>query len=497
MNRFSLSLVSVFTLLWVMSSVSAAQRINSWSPAQQIPNYHPETNPPLMVVDQNRTVHAFSSQWFDEEERPLKTIVYNNWRVDQGWSRPVDILLSPNKNEARITGVYLDPKDNTVHLTFFGGDGTEANIYYASAKLPEAYNASSWSKPIMVGAAAGDPEVSVIMGNSQGQLVIAYSGTRQGNGLYTTYSDDGGETWTNAQPFFLTYSRNFPYALSLFPGESGLIHAIWDVRDVGGNGRQIVYSSLDFENRRWQNPVVLQEVDEGYGILNPAIVEYDSEIFVAYSGIYITRSRDGGRTWSDPVKPFIHTGVNGVVSFVVDSNNFLHLLWAQRISGNPDIHGVWHSIWENGRWSEPEAVVSGPQIPDQIGANAFDPYDVRAVISQGNILLATWRSDPGLRGNGVWFSYITLDSPELPVQIPVTTSMDALDQALVEEYVQGISSTQIAEILPNVNAVEFDEKRGGLSFTNPAGFVLVGLFPVAIFILVIFMGNFYRTHFRR
>lgn len=493
-----LARLAIIVFFWLsISRMVGAQPIARWMPEQQIPEYHFQTQPPLMVVDANRTVHAFSSQRFDEENKSILAIVYNNWSLERGWSEPTDILISPNKNEARLTGVYLEKQTGIIHVTFFGGDGTEADIYYAKAPINEAGRAAAWSLPIVIGEGTGDPELADIIGDGSGNIVVVYSGIRQGRGLYTVFSEDGGKSWTDPQPMFLTYGDNFPVVFDSFPGDADVVHLVWDVRDRGGNGRQIYYSNLKVAEKRWEVPVLLSEVETGYGILNPVIVEYESELIVAYSGVVMQRSSDGGRNWTAPDKPFIHTGVNGVMSFVVDSSNGLHLLWAQRITGSPDIHGVWHSVWQNGRWSDPEAVVSGPQVADFTGDKAFDPFDVRAVVSQGNVILTTWRSDPGLRGNGIWFSYFILDSPELPIELPVTASLVTSIQNPEGTTPPDDFSTLTTPFYPDLRDMELEKSAGGSVFGSPMGFVLVGLVPVAFFLLVILSGKFYVIHSRR
>ncbi|MEZ4613180.1 MAG: hypothetical protein R2838_23570 [Caldilineaceae bacterium] len=124
---------------------------------------------------------------------------------------------------------------------------------------------------------------------------------------------------------------------------------------------------------------------------------------------------DGGTTWSDATIPFPqHVGVNGTLAFAVDGNDDLHLLFGQRITGSPDIHGMWHSRLVGTQWSAPVPVVSGPRVVDLKGDTGFDPFDAHAVVSQGNVLLATWRTDPGdIMPNGVWYSFLRLDA--LPV----------------------------------------------------------------------------------
>jgi hypothetical protein len=71
---------------------------------------------------------------------------------------------------------------------------------------------------------------------------------------------------------------------------------------------------------------------------------------------------------------------------------------------------MWHNIWQDGEWSETDAVVSG------LGGTGFDPYDARAAIVQGNELLITWRTDPGNSKPGVWYSTTKLNTPNILAQ---------------------------------------------------------------------------------
>ena len=79
---------------------AVAQGDEEWSRPGTIPGYHPETEWPILIADQNGTVHAFTSQWLGEESLSTKAIVYNQWTIDAGWTMPVDILLSPQKSQA-------------------------------------------------------------------------------------------------------------------------------------------------------------------------------------------------------------------------------------------------------------------------------------------------------------------------------------------------------------------------------------------------------------
>ena len=96
----------VFTLLFLVKvndPLHAAQNQTSWSPQQTIPGFHPETIPPVLLADKNRTVHALSSQWVGEDsDQPVLAIMYNQWTLAGGWTKPNDIIFPPLKAASPI-----------------------------------------------------------------------------------------------------------------------------------------------------------------------------------------------------------------------------------------------------------------------------------------------------------------------------------------------------------------------------------------------------------
>ena len=71
-----------------------------WSTPQTILGYTPDTWPPILIPDSNRTVHAFSTQWISlPGEDSIRAIVYNKWSLENGWSDPVDVAMSPLREE--------------------------------------------------------------------------------------------------------------------------------------------------------------------------------------------------------------------------------------------------------------------------------------------------------------------------------------------------------------------------------------------------------------
>jgi hypothetical protein len=200
--------------------------------------------------------------------------------------------------------------------------------------------------------------------------------------------------------------------------------------------------------------------------MTPAVIEYHNILYAIFnlSGkIFMRRSLDDGMTWESPVVIFPrHGGVNGSLSLAIDGNDTLHLFFGQRISGSPDIHGMWHSTFIGTRWMEPEAIIKGPLIVDKQDISGFDPYEARAIVSQGNVILVTWQTDFASAGNGVWYSYKMFDFGEhspvpLPTQvninrhdvaklIPNPTEMIVNDEYKDPKYVLDVSANQRNEI---------------------------------------------------
>jgi hypothetical protein len=467
----------------------AAQKPNQWSPAQRIPGYEAETYPPVLIADQDRTVHAFASQQVGEEGKEI-AIIYNQWSLAGGWTAPVDVLLSPLKHEARLLDAFLD-QAGTFHVVFFGGDETEANIYYAKAPAVGAGRAPAWSAPGMVAAGALNPESGAIAGDDKGNLVILFSGMQDGHGLYVIYSVDKGSTWSDPEPIFRTHDDQlWPYDTRMYLGHSGQLHAVWSVYDIAGHGVSMYYANLRIGQRQWSDPLELAK-GVGIGVQAPNVIEYQGDVLVIYysgnvNSNWLRLSRDGGRTWADPVRIAPrHVGTGGPVSLTVDSNQVLHLLFGERIPGGdgPTIYGIWHTTFRAGRLSKVEAVVSGPLVNDLSGDKSFGPGDARAVVSQGNVLLVTWRQDPGLKGNGVWYSYQVLNAPELPL-VPLPTAPVASTAMSIPTDTRHSHTPAPPPSPASIRANQGNIPSGPIR-SGPGETTMFGIAPVVLLILVV------------
>lgn len=432
-NKRVFALLLTFIVVFSLNPfVVKADVIGRWSPDAQVPGYLNDTFTPFLVADRNRTVHAFASQWVVNEYRRL-AIVYRRWSLSGGWTRPVDIVLAPT-GDAQILGAFLDSTEK-MHIIFMSGEGRSTAVYYSNALAVNADLAIAWSPPVIIGWNALGLNSAAIIGDDQENLIVIYSGNRDGGGVYFVTSADAGDSWSEASPVFLTYDTNLvPYSLRLTTGPDRQVRATWNVVTSLGVDEKLYFANYAISNSKWNIPIELDsriDLPDYFGPSFPAIVDNGSDIVIMYNGgnplsgrpvnpgrpiQRVSLSGDGGQTWSGPLDPFpFHVGRSGEHALTLDGIGVPHALFIQRIETLDEAGeyvitgGIWHSAFKNGSWTNPDRFVT-----------TYPPHDVRAIISQGNVLLAVWREDPGTGKHGVWFSYTILDIPELPV-VPLAT----------------------------------------------------------------------------
>lgn len=511
-SRLFLALGAVFAVLFSGLSLQPvnAGKSYSWSPDEKVPGYLDDTFTPFLLADRNRTVHAFASQWVDADGRKL-AIVYRQWTLKGGWTRPVDIILSPIGGSANLTGAFLDASD-TMHVIFTATENLTRRTYvfYSRAPAASADLASAWSAPIIVGDGALGLNSGAIIGDDQGNLVIIYSGNRDGTGVYYTYSRNSGLEWSIPSSAFLTYNEDLStFSLRLAIGPDQKIRAAWNVVTNLGVDEALYFANFDTASSKWDPAVELDEridLPEYFGPSYPVIADNGREVIVFYNGGNplsgrpvgagrpIQRARislDGGATWSEPLDPFpFHVGRSGEHTMVLDGNGTPHVLFIQRIESLDEqgrytiIGGVWHSRFENGAWTNPDRFVT-----------LLAPHDVRAVIVQGNVLLAVWREDPGLGADGIWYSYSILDAPELPVtplaaapaDVPgLATTPGAVSEPGTPEPTLAPEQLSNPEQIPNPALL--DEAPPSDLGRNPALPIIIGTLPVILILIGVVVG---------
>lgn len=496
----SLSLCLLIITLTGGFSVQA-QPTRQWNADQKVPGYLDDTFTPYLLADQNQTVHAFASQWIDDGGR-RQAIVYRKWSLAGGWTRPVDVLLAPTGN-AVFLGAFLDAA-GLMHVIFANGEGRNAAMYYASAPAQAADSVFAWSAPEAIATGISGVNSAALSGDGRGNLVAIYSGNIDGSGIYVVNSADGGQTWSEAQPVYLTQDTELtPYSLRLFSNPDGQIRAAWNVVTNLGVDDLLYFASYDVSQGEWTRPVELDkriDLPDYFGPSFPMIVDNGREIVVFYNGgnpftglpvlagrpvQRTTMSTNGGQTWSDPVVPFpFHVGRSGEHAMSLDGASNPHVLFVQRIENEVDgvytiIGGIWHSVFQNGSWSNPDRFVT-----------TYSPHDVRSVVVQGNVLLAVWREDPGEGKHGIWYSYSILDVPALPVvplpTVNVTAVQPEIALGLPTATLPNVTGTGQGTAIPTPTFGLTDQQRDVLNGnSNPAFPFIAGVIPAAAALIVV------------
>jgi hypothetical protein len=208
----------------IITNNASAQEAIQWYPAKRIPNYDDQYNPPILVADQNQTIHAFNSEPINETEN---AIFYRKFTRDQGWGIPVSIIYPVNRQANIVQGAFLDPL-GSIHLVYYHGVVPDAAIYYARSPLSAAGKVAEWSQPEALGRDAGPVVAASIIGDKDGKLVMVYFGQGEGPGLYQVHSENEGETWSEPQLIYEVIKPNIsPINIQTDIDANGNVHVVW------------------------------------------------------------------------------------------------------------------------------------------------------------------------------------------------------------------------------------------------------------------------------
>jgi hypothetical protein len=482
------SLLLAFTFsLNIFPSAANAQGETPWSPDIRVPGYLDDTFTPFLLSDPRGFVHAFASQWVENVYR-RRAVVYRKWMPAGGWTRPVDIILAPS-GDAEFLSAFLDDSHEILHILFMAGEQGNLGVYYSHAPVGDAEWAPAWSEPVLVGEAAAGVNSAAIHGDRNGGLFVIYSGVRDGSGVYVTSSQDNGHMWSHSEPIFLTHDSNLiAYSIRASSGDADRLHVVWAVATSLGVYESIYYVGMDAKSPKWDTPVMLEkrvDLQDFFGPSFPVIVDNGKYVIVMYNSgnpltgrpvdvgrpiLQVRLSDDGGRIWSGAIDPFpFHVGHSGEHTLVIDSNKVVHALFIMRIDRLVDgqyraIGGIWHSQLVDQTWSSPDRYVP-----------TLAPAYIRGVVSQGNVLMATWIEDLGVGQDGVWYFYRTVKAPAL-TPVPASHLSSAPASAFPTSTAIGGLPTQIT--LP-VDVLADPSGRPG----NPIGPIVSAVMIVAVVLI--------------
>ena len=286
----------------------------AWSQTSPVTSDNPAMESVELVATDDGSFHAFFSQHQDP------SIYYTNWDGEL-WSRMTAVLRLPD-GEAGWPAIAAGPGNELFLIT----PTNKGALYLSRAISSDAVIASSWSTPTRVEINHDGEIGSVDMAwDAAGTLYVAYSvPVNEERGIYLVLSKDQGTTWSEPLRIFDGAGAGFDFidAPSLLISANGLLHLIWKVQLIQGDGS-----------------------------LQPL-------------SLYYAQSEDGGHTFND-AEPVVEEPV-GWREILADGKGNLHLLWQSQ-----ELTTVWDqvSLDDGHTWQYPQG------LPDngRLAAATRDP----------------------------------------------------------------------------------------------------------------------------
>jgi hypothetical protein len=260
---------------------------------------------------------------------------------------------------------------------------------------------------------------------------------------------------------------------------NGKLNLVWS----GGESGEIYFSQANagqaMSPSSWSGPALLPSPRQAGS--SPGIwVDPDNNLFVVYAiplnenrGIYLTRSTDGGASWSDPIRVF-----DGVAAgwemvdrprLAITGNGSLHLVWTQYTlpAGTGPLSLVFARSSDGGvTWSAPETVEEGSITWSQIIAIGEQTVE-RVWQEEGSGGTTLWHEESS--DNGVnWHRTAAASVFGTAVGTP-SLVLDDKDHLNLMQMVRRSANSFVVQHLTWDGNSWATERSLDLSFTTPTG----------------------------
>lgn len=324
-----------------------------------------------LVADQAGQLHLFYPH--QPEESVAYAIEHVRWDGTQ-WTAPVNVMVNPDGSNVAHIRATIDGQQ-TIHLVWGGGLN---KLWYANAPAALAATAHGWSRPQTIATAHTEAGLAVA---PNGTLYVAYALAPSSSNVAIVSSADGGTTWSAVANVAVTAPGTTPGEVDLAIDGAGRLHVTWTEHTLpdGVPLTGVFYSrSLD-GGVTWQTP--LQVAGERHGELGVGTVKDDQVHLVWRSniggdGTFHQWSADGGETWSVPDRFADRGGMSGMPSFAVDSAGALHY-----VIGPAKV-----ATWQAGRLGAHVDVAREPRLRAEQGQERSPPERAVLAITGGNQL---------------------------------------------------------------------------------------------------------------
>jgi hypothetical protein len=356
------------------------------------------------VSDASGAVHLFFVDGYRSNRDLADRAVIYMRRDKEGWSTPVDVLVSPSQTEIHLNAVDVDAK-GFLHLLWSDAQ----TLYHSTAHVGQASKAPGWQTASVLDGAAPFADMAPDPKGTLHVLARPNFGT-----ISYLRSTDGGETWSVPEMVYMV-SAPEAYAvgeLNLVWGEPDNLYATWSLAsaELDWTSWSVWFCrSLD-GGSKWDN---LEEIAAPRFGFPDVAVDGSGDVHLVWGrgigsadGRWHQWSIDGGTTWRDRGLLFPQferaSGDTAGYGFALDGSGTLHMVNSFGQSGEDA--AAYHLTWDGHGWSEPELVFRN------------NAHGARIVVSLGN-RLEFFANTPGR--NVLWYREgIVLAPPVAPRVIP-------------------------------------------------------------------------------
>ena len=276
--------------------------------------------------------------------------------TEQGWSEPVDVLISPNESGQRISAALMD-EAGYLHLLW----GDNQSLYHSVAHASDAQSPRAWETSLVT-AGSATPLGDMVLGPSDDLHVVARPDVST---LEYLTSPDGGRSWSVGQFIHIVpdpSQRAIASAQLVMDHEKGVLHVTWveAAAETGWSTWAVWYARSVDGGVTWEDA---REVDAADSVDSYLILDNQDNLHLVWGrginradGRWHQWSSDEGITWSVPQQIFpasMYTG--GRTSghgLAMDSAGTLHFVAS--FGGDPQ---AYHTYWQGDGWAEPQLLM--------------------------------------------------------------------------------------------------------------------------------------------
>ncbi len=416
---------------------------------------------PLLIADQEGRLHLFWKliEPVNERGEPGKAILFYSQKNGGKWSKPTSIFVS----QAISYPTAAVDSYGMLHLMW---SGENQRLHYSRAPVEKATDVHNWSDPVLFESINLSPHLVI---DRQNTLHVAFPG-RQARGIYYMKSTDGGDHWSaaiNVSPSDrVSTSADYP-RIAVSP--NGTIHLVWTEFQLpsGWPPTGIYYTRSEDGGRNWQSKVHFTGPDyDQANIIAPA----DDRVHVVWNamvtvqGRYHKWSKDGGITWSKPIEVSSLGGTEGPPQIAADTYGRVHLITTY--DGCPTYH-----YFRLGHWSGPVCLVNQLNPIKNVGWSGYSEEPAFAIANGIHLHVVYWDDRRRL-----WYSQFDLRDIPAAKPVPFITRLPPTP----EPTRTSTATPALENTRTPLPAIE-----GAVPGTNPLRPLLLNLLPT---LLVITLG---------